>query len=97
VAYVVWAIAGTFTLVYYAAPPLRRWMYLGAMYATYPIGMVISYITLGVIYFGLFTLVGLLLKLFRYDPLQRRFDPQAKTYWIARREQRKPAGYFRQF
>jgi hypothetical protein len=59
--------------------------------------MVISYLTLGLIYFGLFTLVGLLLKLAGYDPLHRRFDRQAKTYWITRREPRKPASYFRQF
>jgi hypothetical protein len=97
VAYVVWSIAGAFTVIYYAVPPARRWMYLGAMYATYPIGMVISYVVLGVIYFGLFTLIGLLLKLFGYDPLHRRPDRQASTYWITRTEQRKPTSYFRQF
>src|SRR5688572_24952414 len=86
IAYVVWSLAGAFTLLYYAVPPLRLKLYLGAMYATYPIGMVISYVVLGVIYFGLFTLVGLLLKLFGYDPLQRRFDRSAKTYWITRTE-----------
>jgi hypothetical protein len=97
IAYVVWSVAGVFTLAYYAVRPWRRAMYLGALYATYPIGFVVSHIVLGIIYFGLFTLVGLLFKLFGYDPLQRKFDRQAKTYWITRQESRKPASYFRQF
>lgn len=97
VAYGFWGVAAAFTVVYYAIPTARRWMYLGAMFATYPLGLVISYIVLSVIYFGLFTLIGLLLKLFGYDPLQRRFNRQASSYWITRTEQRKPASYFRQF
>jgi len=92
-----WSVAAAFTVIYYAVPQARRWMYLGAMFATYPLGVVISYLLLGIVYFGLITPIGLLLRLFRYDPLHRRFDRQASSYWITRTEQRKPTSYFRQF
>jgi hypothetical protein len=89
--------AGVFLLAYYAIPPLRRSLYLGAMYVTFPLGFVLSYVVLGLIYFVIFTVIGLALRLFGYDPLQRSFDRQAKTYWVTRREQRTPSSYFKQF
>ena len=89
--------AGVFLQAYYAIPPLRRSLHLAAMYLTFPIGFVLSYVVLGFIYFVIFTMIGLMLRLFGYDPLQRRFDRQAKTYWITRREQRSAKSYFQQF
>jgi hypothetical protein len=67
------------------------------MYVTSPLGFVLSYVVLGLIYFVVFTLIGWALRLCGYDPLQRRYDRQAKTYWVTRREQRSRASYFRQF
>jgi hypothetical protein len=89
--------AGLFLAAYYAIPPLRRSLYLAAMYLTFPLGFVLSYFILGLLYFVVFTLIGLLLRLCGYDPLQRRLDRHAKSYWIARCEQRPAATYFRQF
>jgi hypothetical protein len=43
-----------------------------------------SPVFLGVIYLLFFTPMGLLLRLFRADPLRRKLDPEAKTYWITR-------------
>lgn len=43
---------------------------------------IVSPIMLGVIYFCVFTPVGIFMKLFAYDPLKRQFDPKAKTYWV---------------
>src|SRR5262245_36386869 len=62
VAYALWIVAGLFLLTYYAVPPLRRMMYLGAMYLTFPLGFVLSYVVLGLIYFVVFTVIGLLLR-----------------------------------
>ncbi len=89
--------AGVLAAVYYVVPPIRRPMYVGWMYAVYPIGYVVSHVLLGVLYFGLLTPAGLLLRLFGYDPMQRRFDRAAKTYWIEREPKGKPSDYFRQF
>jgi hypothetical protein len=41
---------------------------------------VFTWFALGLIYFGVFTPLRLLRSLRRHDPLQRRFDPTAKTY-----------------
>lgn len=37
------------------------------------------------IFFWLLTPVAKLLRLLRIDPLKRRAEPKAKTYWRARR------------
>lgn len=97
VAYGIWGFAVAFLLAFYAIPPLRRSLYLGAMYVTYPIGFVVSHLVLGFIYYVVFTGIGLALWICGYDPLHRRFDRTAKTYWINRRENRPAQSYFRQF
>lgn len=97
VAYGIGGVAAAFLLAYYAIPPLRRTLYLGAMYVTFPLGFVLSHLVLGFIYFVAFTGIGLALRICGYDPLQRRFDRGAKTYWITRRETRPAESYFRQF
>ena len=45
----------------------------------------------------LFTPIGLAMRLVGRDPLRRRFDRQASTYWIKRPEQDETGRYFRQF
>ena len=74
---------------------LRR-LYVGLSYATYPVGFVVSSLMLGVLYYGVLTPVGLILRLCRYDPLHRRFEHGAESYWQPRPDRREPASYFRQ-
>lgn len=74
---------------------LRR-LYVGLTYATWPIGFVVSTLVLVLIYYLLVTPIGLILRLCRYDPLDRRFDGTADTYWRPRATRRDPTGYFRQ-
>jgi hypothetical protein len=80
-----------------AAMPVLRVAYLGLSYATFPIGWVISHAILAAIYYFVFTPVGLLLRLLDYDPLERRIDRAASTYWKRRDERRSSVDrYFRQ-
>jgi hypothetical protein len=79
-----------------AAPKMLRLVYLGMTYATFPIGWVISHVILAAVYFLVLTPMGLILRLFRYDPLTRQFDRAAPTYWKLRRETSSAARYFRQ-
>jgi hypothetical protein len=37
------------------------------------------------------------MRLFGYDPMHRRFDPAAETYWAKRDEEATVERYFRQF
>lgn len=93
----IWMTGIAVTVVFAVAPPLRRLLYVGWMYAALPIGWTISHLLLGGIYFFIFTPIGLLMWLFRYDPMHRRFDKQAQSYWIPRDTSTHAARYFRQF
>ena len=74
-----------------------RIAYLAAAYATFPIGLVVSSFILVVIYYLLLTPVGLVLRLSGYDPMRRRFDCTAKTYWSPRKPEQNSDRYFQQF
>jgi len=59
--------------------PLNRlWMRFGQL-----LGMIISPIVMGIIFFGLFTPMSLTMRLFRRDELRLRFKNK-KTHWILR-------------
>jgi hypothetical protein len=67
------------------------------MTAVYPIGLVIAHVLLGVVYFGWITPVGLLMRLFGRDPMHRRLDRSAASYWVRRRPASSASQYFRQY
>ena len=60
-------------------------IYLGMAYAAFPIGLVISHAILAAVYYAVLTPIGLLMHLVGRDPMRRRFDPQAESYWIERK------------
>ena len=77
-------------------PAWMRPIYVAWMVAAFPIGWVISHLLLAAVFYLLFAPIGLLLRLAGKDPLQRRFDPAAETYWIPRKSDNSPQRYFRQ-
>ena len=81
-----WAlgIAAVALAVALAAPrwlaPLNRvWFRFGML-----LHRVASPVVMGVVYFGVVTPTGLLMRLFGKDPLRLKRDPAAQTYWIDR-------------
>ena len=96
-AQVIWSVAALFTLVYFVVPAWRRAMYLGWVYATYPIGWVVSHLVVIMVYYGVFTPIGLVMRLGGRDALHRRLEPSASTYWVERRGVDDRKRYFRQF
>lgn len=78
------------------APRIVRWTFVGLSYATFPIGLAVSYVVLVVAYYGVFTPLGWIGRVCGYDPLQRTFDRSAGTYWRERATTPKPSDYFRQ-
>lgn len=93
----IWWIGGALSAVVFLVPPLRRPIYVGWMLAVFPIGWVISHTVLAAIYYLVFTPIGLLMKLVGYDPMHRRREPEAKTYWVERAPTAGVGRYFRQF
>jgi hypothetical protein len=76
---------------------LGRALFVGLSYATFPIGFVVSNVVVGVLYYGVITPIGLLMRLFGRDPMARGFDRSATTYWVKHPPRRDPNDYFRQF
>jgi hypothetical protein len=91
----VWVLGAVLGLIGLVRPRAIRPVYTGLTRLTFPIGWVVSHALLLVMYFGIITPVGLLVRLFR-DPLDRSFDARASTYW-APRDTAAPHRYFRQF
>jgi hypothetical protein len=78
-------------------PGLMRWIYVAACYATFPVGWVLSLAILAAAFYLVLTPTGWIMRLVGYDPMQRRFDRQAKSYWTPRQEPDRRDRYFRQF
>lgn len=95
-----WAaiVAGVFLAVAVAVPavlaPLNRlWMQFGIL-----LGRIVSPIVLFLLYVVAIVPTGLVLRLRGKDPLHRRFDPAAASYWVHRVPPGKPdATMSRQF
>ena len=61
------------------------------------IGWILSSVVLAVLYYLVLTPIGVLLRLTGYDPMKRRFDRTAKTYWLPRNSDTETERYFKQF
>ena len=77
-------------------PTWMRPIYVAWMIAAFPIGWVISHLLLAGVFYLLFTPIGLVMRLAGNNPLQRRFDSAAESYWIPRKSAKTPGRYFRQ-
>jgi hypothetical protein len=93
----VWAVGATLALIGLAAPAAIKPVFVGMMYASFPIGWVMTHVLLGVLYYGVITPVGLVMKLAGRDTMTRRFDPALGSYWIAREPITDKERYFRQY
>jgi hypothetical protein len=92
-----WVVGGVLTAAYLAVPRLRRPLYVGISRAVYPIGWVLSHVILLTVFVFVVTPVALLLRALGQDPMQRRFDPSAPSYWVPHRPADDPRRYFQQF
>jgi len=97
-AVVLWAAAVIVPVVGWLLPSFMRLVFLGMSYAAWPIGVVVSHVVLGLVYYLVMTPIGVLMRLFGYDPMSRRGDRGGETRWVERAERRRgPGSYFRQF
>ena len=93
----IWTGGAALAAVYAVAAPFRRWIWLGWLYAAFPIGWTLSHVALAAMYYLVLTPIGLLLRLVHGNPLDRAPDRSAASYWTARRPLRDVRRYFRQF
>ena len=69
----------TLTRAAWLTPLNRAWMKLGEL-----MGRVVSPLVLGVIFFAVFTPVGLVMRAFGRDAMCRRLEPARPSYWVPR-------------
>jgi len=93
----IWSLAAIGVAIYYAIPAIRKPVYLGWMYAAYPIGWVVSHVLLAITFFVVLAPIGVLMRLLSRDPLARAIDPSASTYWLPHDPGTDTDRYFRQF
>ena len=82
------AVAGvlavvTLTRAHWLAPAKHAWMKFGEL-----LNHVVSPLVMGVIFFGVFTPVALVMRMVGRDAMARAYEPAAPTYW----KRRDPAG-----
>jgi hypothetical protein len=78
-------------------PKGNKPLFLGLTVLTYPIGFVMSYVVLGILFFLVFAPIGALLRATGSDPMQRTLDGSTRSYWSTARPRRNKESYFRQF
>ena len=91
------AIAAFFLVGGYVLPDLLRPVYFTLLVATFPLGLVMGPVVLGIMFYGVFTPVAFIFKLIGRDPMTRKFDPNAQTYWVEHDPAASAKRYFKQF
>jgi len=71
---VIWALILPATL----APVYKTWMRIGMA-----LGWFNTRLILGILFFLIFTPIGLIMRLFSYDPMHRKIDENIDTYRIS--------------
>jgi hypothetical protein len=96
-AVVVASVASLVCLVGLIRPPLLRWFFVGWIVAVFPIGWTISHSMLALVFYLILTPIGVTLRWCGYDPMRRRWDREAKTYWQMRTPPDDIQRYFKQY
>lgn len=93
-----WVAAVVVPVVGWMMPSFMRLIFVGMSYAAWPIGMVVSHVVLALVYYLVITPIGLLMRIFGYDPMTRRPNRADRSRWVERTgSNRGPESYFRQF
>jgi hypothetical protein len=78
-------------------PRTLRPVFVGWMLLAFPIGWSVSHLLLAVLYYGVFTPVGLFFRLKGRDALDRCYRPDRATYWVPLVPSESADAYFQPF
>ena len=79
------------------SPAATRILYIGLTLLAMPIGVVVSFLLLGAFYFLLLMPLAIVFKLIGRDPLHRRYEPSAESYWVPHKPSENMERYLHQF
>ena len=94
---ILWTFGGFLVATYYLAPKTRRPIFDTWTTLTFPIGWLLTHLVLALIFYGLFTPLGLVMRLFGRDTMGRKPTPETTTFWLRRENPAEASRYFRQF
>ena len=78
-------------------PQWIRPLYMTWTIAVFPIGWTISKLVLALLFYGVFTPLGLLFRLLGRDTLNLKLQPGAESYWITKETPKDPRRYLQQY
>ena len=96
-AYVLGSVAATAGILSAVAPQALRWLYVVLTVITLPIGFVISHVIMAIVFYLIFSPIGLLFRLINRDALKLKPDRDGTTYWVRREPVKDVKRYYRQF
>jgi hypothetical protein len=97
IAIIVWSIGAVVSVVGWFDPAFMRLIYVGWMYAAFPIGWTVSHLLLAVIFYLILTPIGLVARLCGRDRLNMKWNRSLPSYWVPHATVTDPKRYFRQF
>jgi hypothetical protein len=74
-------------------PGILKHVYQGWMWVGHVMGWVNTRIILGVLFYGIVTPMGLIMKMTGHDPMRRSYEPESLTYRVIR--QPRPASHLK--
>jgi hypothetical protein len=95
-AVVAWAVGAALATGVLASSTVARTVFVGLLIITYPIGLVISTAALAILFYGVFTPLGWVMRLMGRDPLRLRARG-APSDWQPAAQDDDPQRAFRQF
>ena len=96
VAMVAWSAGAATAVAVLASRAMARQVFVGLMIVTYPIGLVVSTVALGVLFYLVFTPLGWGMRLAGRDPLRLRARAD-RSEWHPTNQNDDPQRAFRQF
>ena len=91
------AIGAGAGIVFWLIPQIAKPFYLVWYFAACCIGIVVSNLLLSAFYYLVVTPTGLIMRALGRDPMRRRIDRAARSYWHDAEKSVDPKRYFRQF
>ncbi len=94
---IVFALVASIGLLGLVKPSVMRPIFVGWMVVTFPIGWVVSRLMLIVVFYGVFTPIGLLFRVMGRDLLQLKRRSERTSYWASKPSASAGRSYYRQF
>ena len=77
-------IAGVFLVAGLLVPSLLRPIYTVWMILARILAFINTHLLLAIVFYTIFVLIGAVMRLVRYDPLNRKMEPEGDSYWTKR-------------